>query len=141
MRIAAYVKLMAVLTLVALASIVHIEAQQQQQKRPSAEVQAYLEYRKAVLKAKRLEDIYYNLDRLTVEYYKGLSAPERTKIFQGLKAQVELFPEIQVVKEERTPQGVMLVLDAIGADKTKATVNVEILREGPALKVGPSAWK
>jgi len=134
-----FAKLVAVLAIVAVPSIVLVKAQD---KKPSAEVKAYLDYRKEVQKAKRIEDIYFYLDRQTTEYYKALGQAERTKIFQQLKSQVELFPEAQAVKEEHTAAGATVVFEALSGDKTqKATVTVELLREGAALKVGPATWK
>jgi hypothetical protein len=140
MRIRTYTRLVATLTLVAMPSIVGVEARQQS-KRPSPEAQAYMEYRKEVAKAKRLEDLYYYLDRQTGEFYKSLGTAERTKVFQQLKAQVDLFPDIQILKEDRQAQSVMLTIEALGKDNTKAMVTVEVIREGTALKIGQSTWK
>ena len=139
------VRLVVLVAIVAVPSIVVVPSMveaRQQQKRPSAEVQAYLEYRKEVARAKQLEDLYYYLDRQTGEFYRSLSGPERAKILQQLKAQVDLFPQVQVVKEDRMATSVMLTIEATSADNaTKAAVTVEILREGASLKVGPSTWK
>jgi len=145
MRISSFVKVVAVLALVAVPSLGAVPSfvveARQQAKKPSAEFQAYLDFRKEVAKAKRLEDVYFNFDKQTGEYYKSLSPAERAKILEGLKKQVDLFPEINVVKEERHASGATLTLTALSGDKaTKATVLVEMLREGAMLKVGPSQW-
>jgi hypothetical protein len=133
-----HVMVAAVLALVALPSI-GVDAQQQ--RKASAEEQAFLAYRKEVLRSKRLEDLYFYLDRQTGEFYRSLGTADRAKVYQQLRAQVELFPDVQLIKEDRTATGVTLTFEAMGKDNTKATVMVEILREGSSLKVGPSSWK
>jgi hypothetical protein len=109
--------------------------------RPSAEVNAYLEYRKEGPKAKRLEDLYSYFDSKSVEFYRSLGANDRTTIFGQLKAQVELFPELTVVQEERDTSAVRVLFSAKAVDNKEAVVMVEILREGPMLKVGQATWK
>jgi hypothetical protein len=107
----------------------------------SAEATAYMQYRKEVPKAKRLEDLYFHFDQKSVEYYRSLNAAERTKIFQQLKAQVDLFPELTVTKEDRGLGVATVVFNAKSADNKEAVLTVEIIREGAALKVGQANWK
>jgi type II secretory pathway component PulL len=107
----------------------------------SPEANAYMQYRKEVPKAKRLEDLYFHFDQKSVEYYRSLNAAERTKIFQQLKAQVDLFPQLTVTKEDRGLGVATVVFNAKSADNKEAVLTVEIVREGAALKVGQANWK
>ena len=118
-----------------------IEAGELPQAKLSAEANAYMQYRKEVPKAKRLEDLYFHFDAKSIEYYRAMSAAERTKILEQLKAQVELFPQFTVLKEERGLGTVTVLFSAKSADNKEAVVAVEVIREGAALKIGQATWK
>jgi len=139
MRFTKSVLLMAVVAVSCASSL--LEAGALPQAKLSPEANAYMQYRKEVPKAKRLEDLYFHFDAKSIEYYRALSAAERTKIFQQLKAQVELFPTLTVTKEDRGIGPVTVVFSAKSADNKEAVLSVEIVREGAALKVGQADWK
>ena len=144
MRFATCVKFVVALTLAAMPSVTEtVLAERAAQAAPklSNEAKAYMDYRKEVPKAKRLEDLYYYFDAKSVEYYKQLPPPERTKIFQQLKTQVEMFPTFAVTNEERSPGATIVTFSAKSADDKEAIVAVEIIREGASLKVGQASWK
>jgi hypothetical protein len=144
MRLATCVQFVAALTLAAMPSVTEtVVAARAEQAAPklSNEAKAYMDYRKEVPKAKRLEDLYFYFDAKSIEYYKQLPAPERMKIYQQLKTQVELFPTFTVVTEERGPAATIVMFNAKSADNKEAVVAVEIIREGAALKVGQATWK
>jgi hypothetical protein len=107
----------------------------------SASVAAYMRYRKDVPKAKKLEDLYLDFDSKSVEFYKAMSAAERAKVLQQLKTQVEMFPNLTVVKEEPSVDTTNVTFTAKSADNKEATVIVEIIRQGAELRVGQATWK
>jgi len=139
MKFVKSVQLAAAIAMFAMPSL--IEAGALPQAKPSAEVNAYMAYRKEVPKAKRLEDLYFHFDQKTVDFYRSLNAADRGTIFQQLKSQVDLFPQLTVVKEERALGVATVLFSAKSADNKEAIVAVEIIREGAALKVGQATWK
>ena len=140
MRFAKCVQFVAVLAVLAVPSFTgYVEARQQP--KLSSEAKAYMDYRKEVPKAKRLEDLYFYFDAKSVEYYKQLNAAERAKIYMQLKSQVEMFPTFTVTNEERGLGPTIVTFSAKSTDNKEAIVAVEVIREGAALRIGQASWK
>lgn len=118
-----------------------VMAGEQQKPKQSAEVKAYMDYRKEVPKAKRLEDLYFHFDAKSIEYYRSMNTAERATILQQLKAQVTTFPELVLVNEAREIGVAHVTFNAKSTDNKEAQVTVEIIREGAALKIGQASWK
>jgi Domain of unknown function (DUF4878) len=103
--------------------------------------QFYMAYRAAFDKAKSIEEVLPYMAEKNRKQVESTPKAERAKMFEMIKMMGTL-TNVKVIKEARTPDGgATLTVEALDADKKKATGTVEVIKEGGAWKLGGESWK
>ena len=72
--------------------------------------------------------------------FEAMPAEQRKSMFDVMK-QMGTIRNLKVVKETKTADGFVLEVTGIGPDNKPATGTVEIVWEGPAMKLKKEAWR
>jgi hypothetical protein len=97
--------------------------------------QFYLAYRAAFDKAKSIDELLPFMAKKNVDQVKATPADQRGKMFEMIK-EMGALTNVKVVKEVKSGDGATLTVEALGLDKAKTTVTVDIVKEGGAWKIG-----
>ncbi|MCC7009946.1 MAG: DUF4878 domain-containing protein [Acidobacteria bacterium] len=101
--------------------------------------QAYLEYRAAFEKAKKVEDLLPYMAAARRKDIESTPAGERGKMFEMIKM-FDTNRNVKILKETRS--GATATLSVEGTDEgQKATGTITMVREGTAWKVDKEDWK
>ena len=99
----------------------------------------YMGYRTAFEKAKTVEEILPQMSKAVRAKVEATPKEERAEMFAFLK-EMSKMSGLKVVKETKTPEGVMLTVEAT-QDGEARLGQVQIVKEDGAWKLGRESWK
>jgi hypothetical protein len=113
-----------------------------QEKAPevSAEWKTYVEYINALARATKLEDVFQYMGTTQVEFFKSFKPSEWPVVLQKLKDAMTVrgafSGTMHLVREEREPTAMYLVLESTSADQKKIQGRVKMIKEAGWVKLG-----
>jgi len=96
--------------------------------------QTYMEYHAALQKAKKIDDILPFVTAARRKEAEKMPADMKEGMV-GMIQELGIQPGFKIVKEEKTAAGATLLIEGFDKTKTKATVTVNMVREGGAWKI------
>lgn len=100
----------------------------------------YMKYRKVFDAAKKVEDLLPYMSAETKKQVESTPPGERGQMFEMIKM-FGAITNVKIVKEAPSPKGATLTVEALDPDKAKTTGTIEVVKEGPAWKLGKESWK
>lgn len=104
---------------------------------PAAEF--YMKYRKALGEAKRVEDLFPFVSAKSRKDMEQTPKDDR-EMMLGVLQMMNDQQDVKIVKESRTGMGVTLTVEAVAADKSKATGTVTLVNENGSFKIDTERW-
>ena len=101
--------------------------------------QFYTEYRAAFDKAKAVEDILPYMSAPRRKEMESTPADERKKMFGMIKI-LGALTNVKIVKETRTADGAILMVEALDSDKAKNNGTITLVKENGAWKVDKESF-
>ncbi len=101
---------------------------------------AYLQYRKALSTAKKVEDIFPFVSASMKKQVQATPADQRGMMFEMMKMMSEDVTNLKVVKETRTASGATVTVEGVGSDKSKNTGTITMVTESGGFKVEKESW-
>jgi hypothetical protein len=100
----------------------------------------YINYRAAWSSATTMDPLLNYIAKDSRRSFEVMPAEQRKSMFDVMK-QTGTIRNLKVVKETKTADGFVLEVTGIGPDNKPATGTVEIVWEGPAMKLKKEAWR
>ena len=100
----------------------------------------YLGYRAAWSGATTIDPLLPYIAKDSRRSFEAMPAEQRKSMFDVMK-QMGTIRNLKVVKETKTADGFVLDVTGIGPDDKPATGTVEIVWEGPVMKLKKEAWR
>jgi hypothetical protein len=99
----------------------------------------YLQYRKVLTSAKKVEDIFPFVSEKTKKQMLATPADQRGMMF-GMMQEMNQMASLKVVKETRTDTGATLTVEGKGDDKTTSTGTILLVTENGGFKIDRESW-
>ena len=100
----------------------------------------YMNYRAAWSGATTMDSLLNYIAKDSRRSFEAMPPEQRKSMFDVMK-QTGTIRNLKVVKETKTADGFVLEVTGIGPDNKPATGTVEIVWEGPAMKLKKEAWR
>jgi hypothetical protein len=126
------------LFLLAASTLLALPASAQQAAHPATDF--YLGYRAAWSGATTIDPLLSYIAKDSRRSFEAMPQEERNAMFDVMK-QTGTIRNLRVVRETKTAEGFVLNVTGIGPDNKPARGVVEIVWEGPVMKLKKEAWK
>jgi hypothetical protein len=101
---------------------------------------AYLQYRKALSTAKKVDDIFPFISEKMKKQVQATPADQREMMFDMMKMMTEDVTNLKVVKETRTGAGTTVTVEGVGSDKSTNTGTISMVTENGGFKIDKESW-
>jgi hypothetical protein len=136
LRLARFVSLSLMLTLIGL-SLINTTAFAQSQQTAS---QFYMKFRAAFEKAKTVDELLPYMAKENRAQIAATPADDKAKMFEMMKMMNKL-SDVKITKEEKTAAGATLTVTGVDADKKKVNGSVDVVKEEGEWKIGKESWR
>jgi len=136
LRLARFVSLSLMLTLIGL-SLINTAAFAQSQQTAS---QFYMKFRAAFEKAKTVDELLPYMAKENRAQIAATPADDKAKMFEMMKMMNKL-SDVKITKEEKTAAGATLTVTGVDADKKKVNGSVDVVKEEGEWKIGKESWR
>ena len=130
-------QLLRVLTAMLLVVLTHGAAQTLQAQASASDF--YLQYHKALMSAKKIDDIFPFVSEKTKKQMLATPADQRGMMFEMMQEMSKL-ASLKVTKETRTDTGATLTVQGTGDDKTTSTGTITLVTENGGFKLDRESW-
>ena len=99
----------------------------------------YLQYHKALMSAKKIDDIFPFVSEKTKKQMLATPADQRSMMFEMMQ-EMSMMSGLKVVKETRTDTGATVTVEGVGDDKSKSTGTITLVTENGGFKIDRESW-
>lgn len=99
----------------------------------------YLQYRKVLASAKKIDDIFPFVSEKTKKQMLATPADQRGMMFEMMR-DMNKMASLKVTKETRTDTGATLTVQGVGDDKTTSTGTITLVTENGGFKLDRESW-